>query len=52
MALQYKVSSLNWLCVLKNGNWIPACKLTDEQIKDLLEVVDFVKKSEDKKDAV
>jgi len=41
MQVQYKVSMLGWLCVMRMGNWIPVCKLNDEQMKNLLEVLNL-----------
>jgi hypothetical protein len=32
---KFKVSGAGWLCIEVNGKWVPSCKLTDSQIKDI-----------------
>jgi hypothetical protein len=41
--MEYKISGLNWLCVRDtDGNWIPAFKLTQDQISALKEAAQEV----------
>ena len=36
-SITVKISGTNWLCIKSSsGRWIPACKLTDDQVDDIM----------------